>query len=201
MAREKGAEPSETPRHSGRQGKVSAFGDAPADTSDPDTFDPDAFDPDRAGPDPGGEAGDTAGTIPDFIRRAMAFGFSGFFATEEAMRRALGDTVPKDWIDFAAEQSDRTRDDLTDRFGQEFGKILAQVDLAQLLSQLLEGRSVEVSAKIRLGGRDDSETQPSTAPRESGRGIHTSFTLSTPDEPEPTGGSSGPQVRRKPKRP
>ena len=53
---------------------------------------------------------------------ATYLAISGFFTTEETIRRALGDTLPRDWIDFAVDQSGRTRQELLDRVSTEVGK-------------------------------------------------------------------------------
>ena len=102
--------------------------------------------------------------LPELIRRAAALGLSSFFMTEGALRKALGDTVPKDWVDFAAEQGERTRAELMDRIGDEMARMIRSVDLVELLDQLLAGRTIEVDAKIRLGERtdetDDDAPQP-----------------------------------------
>jgi hypothetical protein len=102
------------------------------------------------------EPGGRAGAIPELIRRATALGLSSFFATEEAVRRAVGDTLPQDWIDFATQQSERTRSEFIDRISQEFGKLVEDTNLAEMIEQLLEGRDIEVSARIRLGKREQS---------------------------------------------
>jgi hypothetical protein len=112
-------------------------------------------------------------SLPELARRALSMGFAGFFMTEEAVRRALGDTLPKDWIDFAVDQSDRTRREFVERFSYEIGQSLERVDMAGVLSDLLEGRTLEVKAQIRLGPRgaeagdtdvrlvtDDEQEQP-----------------------------------------
>ena len=96
------------------------------------------------------------GAVPDLMRRALAAGFSGFFLTEAAFRKALGDALPRDWADFASEQSNRARDEFFERLGQEAGRALENMDLAEVLTQLLEGRTVEISAQIRLGPKDDA---------------------------------------------
>jgi len=98
-----------------------------------------------------------SGGMPDLVRRALSLGLSGFFTTEEAVRKALGDTLPKDWIDFAVDQSGRTRQELLDRVSSELGRSFADVDLADVLSRLLEGRTVEVTARIKLAPADDAE--------------------------------------------
>jgi hypothetical protein len=97
--------------------------------------------------------GDASGPLPELLRRAMATGLAGFFTTEEAIRKALGDTVPQDWVDFAALQSDRTRAEFLDRLGAEFGRVLENVDLVELAESILEDRTIELNATIRLAPR------------------------------------------------
>jgi hypothetical protein len=94
---------------------------------------------------------DRAGGIPELFRRVMTLGLTGLFTTEAAIRGALGDTVPREWVDFVAEQSERTRSDFTHRLAEEFGKVLADVDVLELAEQLLEGRTIEVKAEFKLG--------------------------------------------------
>jgi hypothetical protein len=94
--------------------------------------------------------------IPDLLRRAVALGLSGFFTTEEAFRRALGDTVPKEWVDFASEQGERARRDFADSMAQEVGRVMENVDLTELITAILEKHTLEVEATIRLRPRDSS---------------------------------------------
>jgi hypothetical protein len=102
-----------------------------------------------------GRTSDGLGGVPEIIRRFAALGLSGFFTTESALRRALGDTVPKEWVDFAADQSERTREELLDRMSSEFGRVLASIDLVRMAEELLENRTVEIEMKIRLGAKED----------------------------------------------
>lgn len=115
---------------------------------------------------------DERGGIPELLRRVMTVGFSGLFTTEAAIRGALGDTLPREWVDFIAEQSERTRDEFITRLVHEFARVLESVDVVGLAEQLLEGRSVEVKAEIRLrprkseprsAGDPDAETRPDEA--------------------------------------
>ena len=101
--------------------------------------------------------------IPELMRRAIALGLTGFFTTEEAVRRALGDTVPKDWSDYIAESSDRTRSEFLDRLSREIARTLKDVDIAAVLQQLLEGRTLRVNAEFSLS--DDPGTGGGTAIR------------------------------------
>lgn len=107
------------------------------------------------------EATESLGAIPELMRRAIALGLTGFFTTEEAARRALGDTVPKDWTDYIAESSDRTRGEFLDRLSREIARTLKEVDLAAVLEQLLDGRTLVVNAEFSLS--DDRKTRRGTA--------------------------------------
>jgi hypothetical protein len=106
------------------------------------------------------EEDERSGFIPDLLRRAMVMGFSGFFTTEAAIRRALGETVSPDLVGFAAEQGERARQDLLERVTREVGRVLEKVDVADVLQKVLEGRTVEVTARIRLV-EPDEESKPS----------------------------------------
>lgn len=107
-------------------------------------------------PERGGAEEDTAGgRIPELLRRGLSLGFSGLFMTEEAVRRAFGDTVPRDWVDFATEQSARTRSEFLERLSGEIARSLDTIDFVEVLDSLLSGRTLEVRAEIRLRERDE----------------------------------------------
>jgi hypothetical protein len=93
---------------------------------------------------------DGAGFFPDLLRKGLTLGFTGLFMTEEAIRKALGESVPRDVLEFMLEQSERTRAEFLDRLSQEFGRAVAAMDPVELARRLLDGRTVEVSARIRL---------------------------------------------------
>ena len=96
--------------------------------------------------------------IPELMRRAVALGLTGFFTTEEAVRKALGDTLPKDWADYLAETSDRTRSEFLECLSREIGGVLEGVDLSEVLKKLFEGRTLELKAEFRLVEDPDTAT-------------------------------------------
>jgi hypothetical protein len=100
-------------------------------------------------------SGSENGFFPDLVRRGLTLGFTGLFLTEEALRRALGDSLPRDWIEFVIAQSERTRAEFLDRLSREFARALTAVDPAEIARRLLEGRSIEVTARLRLVPRDE----------------------------------------------
>jgi len=147
-----------------------------------------AKDRERSGSAAGGSgpAPPPVGALPDMVRRMVTLGLSGFFTTEEALRRAVGDTIPKDWVDFAAEQSEKTRRDFGDAVAREVGKALEGVDLAQVLGQVLEDRTIEVSARVRLVKADKADIGTGSG-RIDFQGV--SFDLGDhPEDPDPSEG-------------
>jgi hypothetical protein len=93
---------------------------------------------------------DGGGLFPDLLRRGMSLGLTGFFMTEEALRRALGETAPREMIEFVVAQSEKTRAELLDRVSREVGRALSAMDPIELAKRLLEGRTIEVTATIRF---------------------------------------------------
>ena len=91
-----------------------------------------------------------SGFLPDLLRRGLTLGFTGLFMTEEAIRRALGDSVPRDVLEFLLEQTERTRTEFLDRLSKEFGRMLSRLDPVEVARRLLEGRAIEVTAQIRF---------------------------------------------------
>jgi hypothetical protein len=114
-----------------------------------------------------------AGFLPDLLRRGLTLGFTGFFLTEEAVRKALGESVPRDLMDFILAQSEQTRAEFLDRISKEFARTLSSLDPVEVVKRLLEGRSIEVSASIRLVPSDTAK---------GGRGVKLS--VRGPEEPE-----------------
>jgi len=110
-----------------------------------------------------GEPGDGPFAVPDLIRRFATLGLSGFFTTEGALRRAFGDSVPQDWIDFAAAQGERTRNEMLDRVVKEFSKKLEEIDLREVIDEMLDGHTIEIEAKIRVRANDDGPSFEASA--------------------------------------
>jgi len=108
--------------------------------------------------DPKDEAPESTGAspgMPEFVRRALTAGFSGFFLTGEALREALGDSLPKEWADYASEQSTRARSEFIERLSVEMGRAVEGIDWTEVLSKLFAGHTLEVNARVRLVETDE----------------------------------------------
>lgn len=108
------------------------------------------------------EAGaeESPGFLPELLRRGMTLGLTGFFMTEEALRRALGETAPREMIEFVVAQSEKTRAEFLDRVSREFGKALSALDPVEVARRLLEGRTIEISASVRFVEDDKAKKKP-----------------------------------------
>jgi hypothetical protein len=106
-----------------------------------------------------GSSEEGTGFLPDLLRRGMSLGLTGFFMTEEALRRALGDTAPREMIEFVVAQSEKTRAEFLDRVSREFGRALSAMDPVEVVKRMLEGRTIEISATIRFV-EDEKKKKP-----------------------------------------
>lgn len=133
-----------------------------------------AEDPAAAGPE-------GPGRVPELLRRVVGLGFSGLFLGEEVVRKALGETLPRDWVDFATAQSERTRRELIDRVAGEIGRTLDAVDLPELAERLLQGHAIEVTARVRFVPQAEAEAEAAPS-----AGRHRSLRIAiAEDEDEP----------------
>jgi hypothetical protein len=107
------------------------------------------------------EPPDRASPLLDVARRAITLGLSGLFTTNEVMRRALGDALPRDWVDFAVDQSERTRAEFMERLAGELARSLEALDLVEVAERLLSGRVIEINTRIQLHPKGKHGTGPS----------------------------------------
>jgi hypothetical protein len=91
--------------------------------------------------------------LGDLMRRVVAAGLAGVFGPTEVMRRAVGEALPKDWLEFATDQSERTRKEFLERLAGELARSLESLDLVGMADQLLAGRVIEVNAQVQIHPR------------------------------------------------
>jgi hypothetical protein len=106
------------------------------------------------------------GLFQELLRRAATIGFGGFFLTEEAIRKALADAVPPDWVQFVVRQSQDMRGEMIDRLAKEFGSWMRKTDPRALARSLLDDYhfSIQIDFSVKPKGERDDEKTP-----ESGR--------------------------------
>jgi hypothetical protein len=90
-------------------------------------------------------AGPLESLFQEAIRRATGLGISGLASTEEAVRKAVNDRVPPDWLRFLGEQGGELRKELLDRVGTELAAFLRSPELDARLRQLLQDYEVRIT--------------------------------------------------------
>jgi len=109
------------------------------------------------GPDEDADASRTGGHapgLPDLLRRGITAGLASLFTTNEVVRRAVGEAMPKEWVDFAMDQSERTRAEFIERLASELARTLESLELVEMAERFFEGRTIEVRAQIQVLPRE-----------------------------------------------
>ena len=97
--------------------------------------------------------------LPESIRKALVGGLSAVFMTEEGIRNAVSDMrLPKDAINFLAQQTERTRRELGRMVSDEVKGFLGNIDINRALRKAIAGMRVEVRAELRFV--DDASGMP-----------------------------------------
>jgi len=105
--------------------------------------------------------------LSDSLRRAFVSGVSALFMTEEGIRSALSDMrLPKEALNYLAQQTDRTRKELFRAVSDEVKGFLKGVDLSGALRKALLGLKVQVKAEIRFSDAGGHETKVVAAIKE-----------------------------------
>jgi hypothetical protein len=95
-------------------------------------------------------AGTRVTGFPELLRRGITAGLSSLFTTNEVVRRAVGEAMPREWVDFAVDQSERTRGEFIERLAGELARTLESLELVEMAERLFEGRTIEIRAQIQL---------------------------------------------------
>jgi hypothetical protein len=94
----------------------------------------------------------------EFVRRAAGLGLSSFVLTEEALRKAFAESLPRDWVDFLSRQGSGVRKDVLDALVREFGAWLQGIDpmafQRNLIRTLLEDFEISLEIKISAQPRE-----------------------------------------------
>ena len=70
------------------------------------------------------------------------------------MRRAVGEAMPREWVDFAVDQSERTRAEFIERLASELARTLESLELVEMADRFFEGRTIEIRAQIQVLPRE-----------------------------------------------
>ncbi len=113
---------------------------------------------------PGERPGALESLFREGLRRAASLGFSSFFLTEEALRRAFNDSVPREWVDYVARQGEEVRAELFEALSMQFQKWLREIDVVEVLSEVARRHDISVRLEISAAPKQDEDAD-SGSPR------------------------------------
>ncbi len=96
------------------------------------------------------ELADEQGIVQDVLKRALSLGLSSLFSTQETVRKAVGEAMPPEWVDFASDQGSRARQEFIDRLSDQIEGVLEKVDVNEIVDTVMKGRTLEVKASLKI---------------------------------------------------
>ncbi len=114
----------------------------------------------RGTDDPGGRTrppGPLESLFQEAVRRATGIGVTGLAATEEAVRKAFGESAPREWMDFLSAQGDGLRGEIVERIATEFREYLRSDDVEKTLRRVLDDYEISVNVRLRADAKPPSE--------------------------------------------
>ena len=96
--------------------------------------------------------------IGELVKRATQSGLDKIFLTEETLRKALGEKVPKDSVNILLNQLKSSREELAKWVLAEMLKMLSHINLREELKALVEDTVIEIRTDISFGGKTAPET-------------------------------------------
>lgn len=97
------------------------------------------------------KGGEARSRLPESIRKAVVGGLSAVLMTEEGIRNAVSDMrLPKEAINFLAQQTERTRRELYRMVTDEVKGFLDNIDISGVMRKAMAGMRVEVKAEIKF---------------------------------------------------
>ncbi len=89
--------------------------------------------------------------MPETVKRAMFTGAGMLFMTEEGIKKAMSEVnIPREAIGYVVKQSEKSKKEFYTIFQRELGRFFSRLDVARLSQEVLDGISLEVSARVTL---------------------------------------------------
>ncbi len=86
--------------------------------------------------------------LSDFIKKGISTGVKSVLLTEEGVRSALGDLMPKEISATVKAHVDGLKKELYTTVVNEFSQFLEHVDIASEMKKVLKGMKVEIRTEI-----------------------------------------------------
>ena len=107
------------------------------------------------------ESRKSEGIVPEIVRKAVASGIRSVFATEEGLRAAIADLLPKEIPGYISTQFESIRGELLRLVSDELHSFLGRINIGKELQKALTALSLEVRMQVRFLPNDKGGVRPS----------------------------------------
>ncbi len=108
--------------------------------------------------DPSSEGADRGFGFSEVLKKVAAAGLSAAFLTEESIRHFLGDIrLPKETLNLILQGAAKSKEELTNRIGNEVIKMVSKIDFVKEASRFAEEHKFRISAEVEVIRKDSGE--------------------------------------------
>lgn len=106
--------------------------------------------------------------LGETIKKIITAGIGAAFMTEESIRSYVSELkLPKDVLNLLLQGAAKSKEELTNRVGNEFVKILSKIDFVKEASRFVEEHKFRVNAEIEVIKKDDGPSAETDADTDS----------------------------------
>jgi hypothetical protein len=101
------------------------------------------------------QASDGKRGVTDALKKLFTVGMGAAFMTEDAIRTYLAELkLPKEVMSYLLQGARKSKEELTNRVGNEIVGIIRKIDVVQEASRFVETHKFKISAEIEVVRRD-----------------------------------------------
>jgi len=109
------------------------------------------------------QAGEGRRGVGDALKKLFTVGMGAAFMTEDAIRTYLAELkLPKDVMNYLLQGARKSKEELTNRVGNEIVSIIRKIDVVQEASRFVENHKFRISAEIEVVKKDDASVKPTS---------------------------------------
>ena len=117
-----------------------------------------------------GEESSRGVKLGDAIKKVVTAGVGAAFMTEESVRAYVSELrLPRDAVNMLIQSATKSKEELTNRIGNEMSKVISRIDFVKEASRFVEEHKFKINAEVEVIKRDvpPSRTNPPPADEDS----------------------------------
>lgn len=97
--------------------------------------------------------------LSDGVKRLLATGISTVMMSEEGVRGFLQDKIPKDALGSFLKGVTKSKEEIVNRVGAEFAKVIEKIDIVEEVTQFLRENKIKASFEIEFEKKEKSKAK------------------------------------------